>query len=77
MKDTFDTYYLQIYDLEMKRIQMDKRIEEIANKNEYIERVAKLRCFKGIDYLTALSFIVEIGDFNRFKTSGHSRTSYM
>src|ERR1019366_1237354 len=29
--------------------------------------VARLRCLRGIDTLTALALVAEIGDFNRFK----------
>jgi len=45
---------------------MDKRIEEIALSEPYAQKVQKLRCLKGIDYLTALSLVCEVGDFRRF-----------
>ena len=41
-------------------------MQELAMSSEYVEKVGKLRCFKGIDYLTALSFVVEISDYRRF-----------
>ncbi|MBF9018699.1 MULTISPECIES: transposase [unclassified Oceanispirochaeta] len=43
------------------------KIDEIAAEARYVEKVSKLRCFKGIDTLTALTFIAEIGDFRRFR----------
>jgi transposase len=49
---------------------MEGRIEEIARGPEYRERVQKLRAFQGIDYLTALALICEIGDFRRFPSAG-------
>ena len=70
MKDTFKTYFLQVCDLEMKLADMDNKINEIAQQDEYANRVARLRCLKGIEYFTALSLIVEIGDFHRFRTAG-------
>jgi len=70
MKDTFKTYFLQVCDLEMKLSEMDNKINEIAQQDEYTDRVARLRCFKGIEYFTALSLIVEIGDFHRFRSAG-------
>ena len=45
---------------------MDKRIEELAGQNEYKEAVGKLSCFIGVKTHTALSVIVEVGDFKRF-----------
>jgi len=46
---------------------LDKKIEEISNRNEYKDTVSRLRCFAGIDTHTALSSLVEIGDYQRFK----------
>jgi transposase len=69
MKATFDEYYYGIKGLEEKLRMMDKRIEEIAVSGSYVEGVKKLRCFKGVEYLTALSIICEVGDFKRFKTA--------
>lgn len=45
----------------------DKRIEELADDPEYKENVRKLGCLLGIKTHTALSLIVETGDFKRFK----------
>lgn len=47
-----------------------KRIDELAMQDAYEEKVSKLRCIKGIDTYTALSLVVEVGDFNRFSTAG-------
>ena len=48
---------------------MDKRIEEIASKDEYRESVKKLCCFIGVQTHTALSVLVEVGDFKRFASA--------
>jgi len=45
---------------------MKEKIEEIALRESYQEKVASLKCFRGIETLTALSLVVEIGDFRRF-----------
>ena len=42
------------------------RIKELANQDRYREKVKKLGCFLGIKTHTALSLIVETGDFERF-----------
>ena len=45
----------------------DKRIEELAADPAYKDNVRKLGCLLGIKVHTALSLIVETGDFSRFK----------
>jgi transposase len=69
MKETFDEYHMRVQELEGKLRMMDKRVEEIALSEQYSSRVKKLRCFKGIDFLTALTLVVEVGDFKRFKSA--------
>lgn len=59
-------YYYQIEDLEGKLSKIKEKIEILAQKKEYKEKVEKLKCFKGIETLIALSFVTEIGDFRRF-----------
>lgn len=44
----------------------DRRITELANKDQYKEKVKMLCCLIGISIISALSLIVETGDFNRF-----------
>jgi len=59
--------YLEL--LEYKLIQrdsLDKEIEEIAFSDAYREPVGRLRCMRGIDTLTAMILICEIGDVRRF-----------
>ncbi len=41
---------------------MNEKIEEIALRDTYREPVAKLKCLKGIETLTALSMVVEVED---------------
>jgi len=48
---------------------LDIRIEDFAKTDRYTETVRKLCCIKGISTRTALSFVTEVGDFNRFKTA--------
>ena len=53
-------------ELEEKIGRMNEKIEEIALRDSYQEPVCKLKCLKGIETLTALSMVVEVGDFRRF-----------
>ena len=51
---------------EAKIVRYDKQIEEIASEVRYQGNTKKLGCFLGIRTHTALSLIVETGDFKRF-----------
>ena len=64
--------YLEL--LEYKLIQRDtlhREIEEIAFSDAYREAVGRLRCLRGIDTLTAMILICEIGDVRRFASPRH------
>ena len=62
--------YLCSYDqLTDKLERLDKRIEELASQEDYREDVRHLSCFLGVKTQTALSTIVEIGDFKRFSNA--------
>ena len=65
-RETLEEYMATYEELEAKIERYDKRIEEIASQKEYQEKVRKLVCFLGIRTHTALSLIVETGDFHRF-----------
>ena len=54
----------------------DKRIDEMASGTEYVERVKKLVCFLGVQTHTALSCLVETGDFQRF-AKGNIYSAYL
>ena len=59
--------YIVTYEYLMDKIErLDKRIEELASEERYQEKVKKLSCLIGVKTHTALSVVVEIGDFNRF-----------
>ena len=65
-RETLDEYMVSYEEQEAKIERFDKRIEEIAAETRYQEKAKKLGCFLGIRAHTALSLIVETGDFNRF-----------
>ncbi len=71
------TEYLSTYDqLSDKLERLDKRIEELASDEAYQENVRHMSCFLGIKTQTALSTIVEVGDFKRF-SSAQQFASYL
>jgi len=66
---TFDTY-VHALDLVDARIeQLERAIRETAEQEPWRQLVARLRCLRGIDTLTALALVAEIGDFNRFRSA--------
>ena len=65
-RETLNEYMCSYEEQEAKIERFDKRIEEIAEQECYNEKVKRLGCFLGIKTHTALSLIVETGDFERF-----------
>jgi transposase len=66
LKETLQEY-MTTYDYLTDKIErFDERIEELAQSGRYLENVRKLSCFIGVKTHTALSVLVEIGDFSRF-----------
>lgn len=59
--------YLAQYDLLVDKIErFTSRIDELSHTERYEEKISKLRCFKGVDTLSAMTIQVETSDFNRF-----------
>jgi transposase len=69
-KETLEQYLSHLEELTERIKRMEKRITAVAEGPEYRERVQRLRAFRGIDYLTALALVCEIGDFRRFPSAG-------
>ena len=66
---TFDSY-LHTVDLVDARIeQLERAIRATAEQQPWQALVGRLRCLRGIDTLTALALVTEIGDFNRFRSA--------
>lgn len=71
------TEYLSTYDQLMDKLErLDRRIEELAAQPDYQEKVQHMSCFLGIKTQTALSTLVEVGDFKRF-ASAQQFASYL
>jgi transposase len=65
-----DDYLLAIDHTAARLLELDARLAEIAQTEPYREKVAWLRCFRGIDTLTAILLLAELHDFQRFRTPG-------
>ncbi len=66
---TFDAY-VHAVDLVDARIgKLEQAIRATAEQGPWHELVARLRCLRGIDTLSALALVAEIGDFSRFQSA--------
>lgn len=75
-RETLNEYMATYEEQKAKIERLDKRIEEITEESCYQENVRKLVCFLGIRTHTALSLIVETGDFKRF-AKGNTYASFL
>jgi transposase len=64
-----EDYQLAIDHTEARLLELDTRLAEIATEEPYREPVGWLRCFRGIDTLTAMLILAELHDFRRFSTA--------
>lgn len=64
---TFIDYLGAVQALEQRRGVLDGAIAELAEEGAHAETIARLRCFRGIDTLSAAGLCAEVGDFRRFE----------
>jgi transposase len=64
-----EDYLLAIDQVEARLTELDERLAEMAQADPYREPVAWLRCFRGIDTLTAILILAELHDFRRFASA--------
>jgi transposase len=60
--------YLALLDYKLSRREdLDKQIDKLAFSPAYKPKVDRLRCFRGIDTIAAMTLVTEIGDWRRFE----------
>ena len=64
-----DDYLLAIDHTEARLLELDARLAELAAREPYREPVGWLRCFRGIDTLTAMLILAELHDVRRFASA--------
>jgi transposase len=62
-------YLLAIEQVETRLAALDQDIERMSRQDRYVQVVGALRCFRGIDTLTAMSLVAELHDFMRFDSA--------
>ena len=70
LADVFDSYFTEMHHCMQRLDRLDKQVEQLAQSKPYKAIVGQLRCFHGIETLTAITIITEIFDFGRFSTAG-------
>lgn len=63
---TFVDYLCAVQTLVQRRRVLIDALEQAVPASSHAETVARLRCFRGIDTLTAAGLCAEVGDFTRF-----------
>ena len=66
LQEALSEYLITYAYLTDKIDRLDVRIEELGSTERYRESVKKLSCLIGVKTHTALSVLVEVGDFSRF-----------
>jgi transposase len=68
-RSVVEDYLLAIDQVEARLGELDTKLTEIAQTDPYREAVGWLRCFRGIDTLTAILLLAELHDFRRFPSA--------
>jgi transposase len=69
LQQVFAIIYTELEHCVQRLASLDKEIQALAERPEYRKIVGLLRCFRGIDTLTAVILITEIFDFGRFESA--------
>ena len=67
LQRTFEATRFALEQALAHQAELEKEIEAFAQQSPYAEPVGWLRCFRGIDTLSAMILVAEIVDFQRFR----------
>lgn len=59
-----------------RRGQLDRELAELSESCRFAPQIARLRCLRGIDTLSAIGLLAEVGDMSRFGHP-HKLSSYL
>jgi transposase len=65
----FDHYLQVIESFEERRRGLEEKLEAVSQKDPYRERVGWLRCYRGIDTVTAIAIVAELHGVERFHSA--------
>lgn len=69
LQEVFDCYFTEMRHCLQRVKTLDRELEKLAQSEAYREVVGILRCFYGIETLTAITIIAEVFDFGRFASA--------
>ncbi len=64
----FEDYLLAVEQTEARRHSLELHLEDLSREPRYAQAVGWLRCFRGIDTITAITLLAELHDFRRFRS---------
>ena len=70
LANVFDNYFTEMNHCLGRLDSLDREVQKLSESEPYKEVVELLRCFHGIETLTAITIITEIFEFGRFATPG-------
>lgn len=68
-QETFAQYLAEVRHRTAHLSELTKMVEALAQTEMYVEKVGWLRCFRGIDTITAMTLLAELFDLRRFKSA--------
>jgi len=68
LRTVFDEYSSHVRHCLTRVESLDKQLKALAESERYRVAVSALRCFRGIDTLTAITVLTEIFEFGRFES---------
>lgn len=71
IQKNFEIFFSQMDSLEARLSEYTEQIEKLAGAEKYAKKVTALKCYRGIDVLTAMILVTEIGDIRRFSHPKH------
>jgi transposase len=66
LREVFESYFTELQHCLQRLAALDKQVEQLAQREPYRELVGLLRCFRGIDTLTAITVLTELFAWGRF-----------
>lgn len=68
-QQAFDDYLFAVDQVDRRIEALEAELDRLAAQGPHSELIARLRCMRGINTLTAIGLAAEAGDFTRFKTA--------